>query len=235
MVADDGDVRKFADRQCECLAPAENRIAGQHYHLARELHRALGFHKPGLKRCQLVVAGTDLGLTVERHTLPIAEAADDRQRGRVVSAGAISDIDDVAGQIPKVVCDSVECGCKIALFYPFQLKDAHVTDPPRPAIMKYPCLRRGQRTEAIRGQRASGNSEELPDLSVVKFLPESRLLLRTKVAFLAVYFGSEVNVPVIQRGDEPTQDIEQFLVRCRTRHLAPEAFVLLVPVDLSNF
>src|SRR5262249_31481155 len=161
---------------------------------------ALRLDVPGLQRCEAIVARADLRLPVERYSLAVAKPVDDRDRSVVISAGAVADIDDEAAQVLEVTTDLVQGGGQFSFSDAFQLENPNVTECRRPAVVKHP--RRGllRRSETIAGECLCGRPEQLPDLAIGKFRPESRLFFCGKVSRLPVpgCRDFQLDVPVVQ-------------------------------------
>src|SRR2546428_10314648 len=102
MIAYDRNMRQLLYRQRKGLSTAENRITGQEHDRPGELYVTLRFEVPGLQGGKVVFAWANLRLPVEGYSLAVAKPIDDRDRSTIVSAGAVTDIDDEAVQILEV-------------------------------------------------------------------------------------------------------------------------------------
>jgi hypothetical protein len=103
--------------------------------------------------------------------------------------------------------------------------------------MEHPGLSLFRPPETIGDKRLFGRFEELLDLSVREFLPESRLRLCGEVSFLPMptCFGLQLDVPVIQRVEHLAEDIEEFIVTGLPCDFGSVGIILLVPVDIPQF
>src|SRR5688572_21223097 len=108
MIAHDRHMRQLLYRQRKGLSTAENRITGQEHDRPGELCVALRFEVPGLQGRKVILAWASLGLPVEGYSLAVAKPIDDLDRGTVVAARAVTDIDDEAVQILEVAGNLVQ-------------------------------------------------------------------------------------------------------------------------------
>src|SRR5689334_15741977 len=64
-------------------------------------------------------------------------------------------------------------------------------------------------------------------------MPKPRLFLGTKVSFFTVDLCCKIDVPVIQGGEHPAQNVEEFFVTRVNSNLGPKTIVLLLPIYIS--
>src|SRR6202022_2557815 len=186
MIPYDGNMRQLPYRQCKRLATAENRVTGQEHDWPGELCVTLRFDVPGLQGCKVIVAWANLRLPVEGDSLAVAKPIDDRDCSTIVSAGVVTDIDDDAVQILEVAGNLVQRGSQSPLSNAFQLEDPQVSKFPRPAVVQHPGRGLLRLSETIGDKSLLRRLEELLDLPVREFLPESGLALRSEVSFLPI-------------------------------------------------
>src|SRR5712672_2416035 len=179
----------------------------------------------------IMLAGADLCPPVKRNPLAVAKPIDDGYCSAVVAARAVADINDKAIQAIEVIGNRVQSGPQVPLVDAFQLENPDVANGTRTAIVMHPCLALFRPTEGIVGQSLVGRSEEPFDLPLCELLPESRFFLRGEIPLFAVHFGFQLNMPVIQRGNYPAQNIEEFVIAGLIRHLRSIGSILLVPID----
>jgi hypothetical protein len=201
------------------------------------LYVTLRFEVPGLHGCKVILAWANLRLPAKGNSPAIAKPIDDRDSSTIVSAGVITEIDDEAIKVLEITANLVQSGNQSPLFNVFQLEDPKVTKGTRPAIMKHPGLGLFRPPETIGDKRLFGCFEELLDLSVCEFLPESGLRLCGEVSFLPIptCFGLQHDMPVIQRVEHLAEDIEEFIVTGLPCDFGSVGVILLVPVNIPQF
>ena len=174
-------MRQLLYRQGKDLCATENGITGQEYGRSGELCVTLRLDVPGLQGSKVIFAWANLRLPVKGDSFAVAKPIDDRDCGAVVPAGVVTNIDDYSVQVIEVTSDCPERQ-STPLFNAFELEDPDVTECSRPAIVKYPGLSLCRLAEAIGDKSLLGCFEELLDLSVREFLPESRFFLWVEVS-----------------------------------------------------
>ena len=83
---------------------------------------------PGFQGRKIILAWTNFRLPVEGNAFAAAKSIDDGDRGTILPAGVITDIDDDTFQGSEITSNLVKCGSQTSLFDPFQLKDANVAE-----------------------------------------------------------------------------------------------------------
>jgi hypothetical protein len=229
-------MRQLLYRQREGLAAAENGIGGQEHDRPGELRVALRFEIPGFHGREVILAGADLRPPVEGNAPAVAKPIDNCDRDAVLAAGIVADIDDEAVQILEVTANLVQSRSQLPLLDVFQLKDAHVAEFRRPAIVKHPGLGLHRPAETIGEESLLGGLEELLDLLLREFRGESGFFLGGKYAFFRkpLRSGLQLDMSVIQRVEHLAENIEEFLVGGPAGDLGAVGVILLFPVDIPQ-
>src|SRR5262245_56934204 len=179
-------MRQLPYRQRKGLSPAENGITGQEHDRPGELSFTLRFEITRPQGCKVVIAWADFCPPTEGDALAVTKPVDDRDRSTIVPAGAVTDIDDEAVNTLEVTADLVQSGDQFPLFDVLQLEDPHVTQCPRSAVVKHPCLGLGGPPETIGDESFPRRLEELLDLPGREFLAEFGLFLCGEESLLSI-------------------------------------------------
>ncbi len=231
------DIRQLLYRQRKGLSTAKNSITSQEHDWPGKLYVTLRFEVPGLQGCKVIFAWANLRLPVESDLLAVAKAIDDRDRNTILSTGVVPDIDDDAFQGFEITSKLVKSGSQSPLFNAFQLKDPNVAKFTGPAVVKHPCLGLRRPSEPMADKSLLGRFEELLDLSLCEFLTESGLFLWAEVSCLPIpaCFGLQLDMPVIQRTEHLTEDIEELIIAGLICNFGSVGVILLFPIDIPQF
>ena len=100
-------MRQLLYRQRKGLPTAENRIACQEHDWSDELGVTLWFDVPRLQWRKVIFTWANLRFPVEGHSPAVAKPIDDRDCSTIVSARAVTDIDDEALKVVEVMGNRV--------------------------------------------------------------------------------------------------------------------------------
>jgi len=102
--------------------------------------------------------------------------------------------------------------------------------------VKHPRLGLRRLPETIGDQSLPGRLEELLDLWLCEFLPESRRFLRVEVSSLLIltYFSDQLDMPVAQRLEHLAEDIEKLVIAGLASDFVSVDFVLPLPIDIPQ-
>src|SRR6516164_1072494 len=94
MIANDRNLRQLLDCQRKGLAATKNRITRQQHDRPGESSVTFRFEVPGLYWSKVIFAGAELCSAVKGNSPTVAKPTDDRNRSIIVSARAVTNIDD---------------------------------------------------------------------------------------------------------------------------------------------